>query len=658
MSSELLKSATLEVENVGGIDHTEVEIKPGITVLSGRNATNRTSLLQGFMAALGSERASLKADADAGRAALAFNDETYVRRLERSGNQIRMDGDPYLEDSELADLFAFLLESNEARRAVTTHGNLRELVLRPVDTEAIEREIQQLSNEKDDVSAELDRLEDLKRDLPELEQERNQLIERIEAKRADLDEVKAEIEDADDDTNERSAEEEELEERLDELSELRSSLEGVRFDIDTEQESLEALRSDRESLTDEKESLPVADPDAKAAIDDEIEQLQSRTKSLDRVVRQLQDIVQFNEEMLKGTHPEVREALANADTDLANTEAVTDQLLQDDESVLCWTCGSEVSSEQIETTVDLLRSLHASKLSQQKDLEEKIRDLREERRQLASTRERRQSIESRLDEISTEIVTREERLEELESRQKELESEIAETEADVDALEEKVASASSDEESKLVELNKRANDLEFALGRLERERESTVERIEEIESTLDQESTLENRHEELREELERLRTRIERIERNAVDSFNEHMATVLDVLDYSNIERIWLERVERTVREGRRKVDRAEFDLHVVRSANDGRTYEDTIAHLSESEREVTGLVFALAGYLVHEVYDELPFVLLDSLESLDSDRIASLVEYFGEYCDYLVVALLPEDSQALADDHQFIESI
>jgi hypothetical protein len=43
------------------------------------------------------------------------------------------------------------------------------------------------------------------------------------------------------------------------------------------------------------------------------------------------------------------------------------------------------------------------------------------------------------------------------------------------------------------------------------------------------------------------------------------------------------------------------FDLHVIRSTGEGTTYEDSISHLSESEREVTGLVFALAGYLVHD---------------------------------------------------------
>lgn len=37
--------ATLSVTNLGGIDATTVEFAPGVTLLTGRNATNRTSLL-------------------------------------------------------------------------------------------------------------------------------------------------------------------------------------------------------------------------------------------------------------------------------------------------------------------------------------------------------------------------------------------------------------------------------------------------------------------------------------------------------------------------------------------------------------------------------------------------------------------------------------
>jgi recombinational DNA repair ATPase RecF len=46
MSVEQLESAAeLDVQNIGGIDETSVVFEPGVSVLAGRNATNRTSLL-------------------------------------------------------------------------------------------------------------------------------------------------------------------------------------------------------------------------------------------------------------------------------------------------------------------------------------------------------------------------------------------------------------------------------------------------------------------------------------------------------------------------------------------------------------------------------------------------------------------------------------
>jgi hypothetical protein len=50
--------------------------------------------------------------------------------------------------------------------------------------------------------------------------------------------------------------------------------------------------------------------------------------------------------------------------------------------------------------------------------------------------------------------------------------------------------------------------------------------------------------------------------------------------------------------------------------------------------------------------------MLLDSLEALDADRIATLVEYVKDYADYLVVALLPEDAAALDEDYQRVTDI
>jgi hypothetical protein len=130
------------------------------------------------------------------------------------------------------------------------------------------------------------------------------------------------------------------------------------------------------------------------------------------------------------------------------------------------------------------------------------------------------------------------------------------------------------------------------------------------------------------------------------------MDDLIDLLAYNNIERVWLE-----PREASEDVGRT-FELHVVRTTRSGATYEDTVDHLSESERAVTAIVFALAGYLAHDVYEDVPFLLLDSLEAIDSGRIATLVEYVSDYAEYVVVALLPEDARALDDGHHRVTDI
>lgn len=128
------------------------------------------------------------------------------------------------------------------------------------------------------------------------------------------------------------------------------------------------------------------------------------------------------------------------------------------------------------------------------------------------------------------------------------------------------------------------------------------------------------------------------------------MERVLVILGYDNLDRIWIERKQHN--------GDTRFDLHVIRQIEAGTADENTIDHLSESEREVVGLVIALAGYLVHDVHETVPFLLLDSLEALDSGRIGEFVEYFGDYADSLLVALLPEDAAHVDDQYQRISEI
>jgi len=631
----------IDVENVGGIDETTVSFTPGVTILAGRNATNRTSLLQALMAGLGSDDVSIKGDADRAHVELSVGDRTYTRTLTRNGATVRAGGDPYFADPELVDLFVFLLESNEARRAVELGEDLREIIMRPVDTTAIEAEIEELRDERDRVERRLEDLDSLKRDLPALEQRRQQLRSEIEDKEDELAETTAAIDDADREVSATREQKAELEEALETFRETRSDLEDVRYNVETERESIGALESEIDDLEGDLAELPEAPMADADEIESRIDELRSRREALDATVNDLQKVVQFNEEMLEGTSSEIVAALRDDDGD------PTDRLV--DDRVVCWTCGSDVDSGTIETTLERLRSLRTEKLERRRSLQSEIDDLKAEKETYENQRRQRRRTEDRLDRARDELDRRRDRLEALLEERDRLETEIEELESEVETLQDET-------QSELLDLHREANELEFELGQLGTDLEEVTAEIDEVESRLEERNRLESRREELGDEIADLRTRIDRTETEAVEQFNEHMDSVLEILGYGNLERIWIERKQRETT-GRGSAESV-FDLHVVRTAADGTTYEDSVDHLSESEREVTGLVFALAGYLTHTIHEECPFLLLDSIEAIDSDRIAHLVDYVDDYAEYVVVALLPEDAQALDDNYQRVTDI
>ncbi|ADE01555.2 archaea-specific SMC-related protein [Haloferax volcanii] len=639
MSSEQVSKSKvhLSVENIGGIDDLSTSFEPGVTVLAGRNATNRTSLLRSIMAAHGSDDVALKGDADEGSVELTIGDEAYTRTFERQGDTVISGGNPVLDDPDLADLFAFLLETNDARQAVARGDDLRDLIMRPVDVESINEQIESLQQEKRDIADELSTLSNLSDRLPQLERRRTKLEDQIEEKEDELAEKEQEVEEYDASVSERQEVESELESKLGDLRSKRRDINDVDRRIETEKQSLDALESEEAELEDDAEDLPEVAGGKIDEIESEISRLRTRRQEIQSTVNELQSVIQFNEEMLSGTSSDVVDALRDAD-DAGGS--VTDQLLGDDQ-VVCWTCGSEVDKSEIEGTLERLRTLREEKLEDNRDHREQLSELEDEKSTYERRQRERDRIERRLSEIESERETRQERIEELKSDRSDLEAEIDSLEQTVDELE-------SEEHGDLLDLHREANQLEYDLGRLRSDLEDVEDEIADIERKLDERDELEAAREDIEDELEELRTRIKRLESEAVEEFNTHMDDVLDVLEYDNLERIWIERTEKRVREGRRKVTKSVFDLHVIRTNEDGVSYEDSVAHLSESEREVTGLVFALAGYLIHDVYETVPFMVLDSLEAIDSNRISRLVDYFADYADYLTVALLEEDAQAV----------
>ena len=637
-------TAAVHVENVGGIVEADVELEPGVNVLAGRNATNRTSFLRALMAALGSDDVAIRGDADEGSIELEVDGQTYTRHLRR-GDGVVATGDPYLDDSTAADCFAFLLEANDARRAVAAGGDLREVLMRPVDTGAIEEEIARLEGEKREIDRRLEERSALEDEIGELEAERERLGTEIEETREELEATEAEIEAADADLAESREEKQELDEKLAELQDSRGERETVRYRIESQREAVERLREERSSIDERLEEAgvePGADLDD---LEDRVAALRGRKRDLETTVNQLQSIIQFNREMLDGEGVVDLESIVGEGGDPG--APVTEGLLGDDESLVCWTCGTETERQEVERTLEALRERHREVVDHRRSVADDLEEAIDRQRSARSAAERRSELESERRRLDEEIEETEGAIDRLSDRRAELDEEVDRLEAEVESLRE-------EDLATVVDLHSRANELEFEVERLSNERDRVTSRIESTEERIEELAELESRREEVQEELAEARTRIDRLEEEAVESFNDHAAEVLSVLEYENVTRIWLERKRP---DGRGRSSAAAFELHVVRTTDDGTAYEDSVGHLSESEREVTGLVFALAGYLVHELYEEVPFVLLDSLEAIDGDRIAALIDYFAEFAPYLVVALLPGDAEAVEADNR-VEAI
>jgi len=411
---------SVAVRNLGGIDESTVRLRTGVNVLSGRNATNRTSFLRALMGALGSDGVSLKADAEVGEVTLRMADGTYSRRLERQNGTVTDSGSPYLDDPMLADLFAFLLESNEARRTVSRSENLRELIMRPVDVEEINAEIESTHAEKRRLDDRIDELSDLDAKLPEHETEKAAIEDDIEELQAELEAKRADLDAMDGTVDANQAEQEALDERLEELQSVQSELEETRFQRETERESVETLREEREEIQTELDALPETSTDERDRIESQLADLRQQRSQLDSTTSQLQSVIQFNEEMLEGTNTAIAEALRDepsatgVESDSSGTEALTDQLVDDSESVVCWTCGSEVEQRDIESTLDRLRGVRQETLAERRELRSEIEALTDRLQSLETAHESRSDLEQRLQRTSAEIESRTDRIDTLE----------------------------------------------------------------------------------------------------------------------------------------------------------------------------------------------------------------------------------------------------
>lgn len=621
----------LEVTHIGGIDHARISLTPGVSILEGKNATNRTSLLTALADVLGGSPASLKTTTDSGRIELEFGDRTFTREYRRENGSVTASGNQYTDHRKVIDLFVRVLEDNPVRRAVKYDQDLRDILLEPVDTGQIERELHRIARERETIDEKIETIEreqaklpGLEEQLEDLEHERGEVVADIERIQTEIEQFEASEEEA-----------EQAEDLLDELDKHREKIQSIQVDIERQDTELTRLREERRETEDVLESIDVPDAEIDRA-ESQLEALTNEKRTLDSRIADLQQIVRFNEEMTAGDD--------SGYFAISTDSSVTSDLDPEGKEVECWTCGSQINATEIRERLQELRDVVQEYREDRMEITAELSDLEDRLKELHREESKQTEAEEQLQRIIEEIDVREAKKEQLTDEREEVEENLG-------AIKSRVEETAELRDSDLVDAYRRLSEYEYERGRVERQETSIQEEIERIEHLARERDELEERREHLGEEMDELRQRIETLEGRAIEQFVEHMNNLLRVLDYENIAKVWIERL---VGQGD---EASEFELHIVRETPDGEGYEDTIDTLSESEREVIGLVVALSGYLAYEVYEDVPIMLLDSLEALDADRLEALIEYFNDHVPYLVAALLPEDAGAISAEFEFIRA-
>jgi chromosome segregation ATPase len=613
------------VQNVGGITEGTVSLSRGVSLLSGENASNKSSFLRGLSAVLGGPAPTLKSDAEEGFVRLeTAEEEYYVELASQNGRSVVSAADRFSDESRLCELFVSLDETNPIRQAVVGGDDLYELLMDPLDVDEIESEIERLQSRREAVDDRLDEITRMEDRLPTLRTRSNDLEEEIADVEATLAETRDEIE-----NRKPTDSPEEGDAVLDELKRKRTERERIRDRIGTQQDAIASLRDDLAEVSDHLEELrPTDEAGDIDGLETEIEQLHHQKQQLTATINALSPIVEMNAQLLDDE--EIPAEMTSED--------IVSELDPESKTITCWTCGNTVERSQIADQVSAVEAILSEKRTQREVISDRIHVLENEKRELRKRRDERAELEDRKRSIEAEIERRSEQLEDLRDDRSSLQTDIDELQAEAEELDGK--------DDELLELHSEVSELEYERGRLETELEEVEAEIAEIESSLAERDDLEAERESITTRLREERERIEAVERDLVTAFNESMQRVIDEVAYENVERVWIERL----RGGDGRTSRTEFELHVVRTNDDGAAYEDRLDTLSKSEREVIGLVVALAGYLAHDVASEIPMLVVDAVEMFDAERIRGLLEYFEQYADYVVAAVLPEEAGELDD--------
>lgn len=596
----------ITVRNVGGIKTSSLTIAEGVTVVSGPNASNKTSLLQGMAFALGAESVPIRSGTERAIAELEIDDVRLRRTATAAGNAVRTSGESLLERADAAPSltrFVSLLEFNTLRAAVRQGDDLRELLTEPLDVAALKEQRADRLREKRAAREELESLEGVEDTLADREAELAAKRERCADLRDRLDELEARRAD-------RADPDDDLQDLRDRRADLRSEeaeYQQQLADLDTAIDRLEARAADlAEEVRTAREEVETYDIDR---LRERKQRLESRLEATEDRIETLQTVVTANRALVDGQFGDI----LDPESELTAEE------------VTCWTCGKPAAESDIETTLEELTSLLQEEKRRSRQWEPELEEIQTRLREA-------EDAEAAIEEKRANLAQIEQRLEERRESRSRKRSELDRVRSTLEELNATLADKERDRSTETAELAEKIEDTRVELHAVTTEIDRLERECETLRADRERQDELQERITTLDEEITALTDRIETQEARIRDAFNEAMDDLLDVLGFDDIDRVWLD---------------GEFELVIARE-REGTTYREPVVHLAESQREVIGLVLGLAGFRAYDVAEAVPVILLDSLGAFDQERLTRLIDYFADRSRFLVVAAPPDVASSL----------
>ncbi|WP_248906117.1 archaea-specific SMC-related protein [Halocatena marina] len=405
------------------------------------------------------------------------------------------------------------------------------------------------------------------------------LHQRITDLESDLEALRVERADINDETGGENAAREQL-------SDCRAERERVNTNIERLETTIERVRETLSKKQTELEALSVPSGDS---IERELETLHADLRTVERDQELLQSVYEANKRVL----------------DEGRTELLSDishGMLSD--TVPCWLCGEDTTRDSIEAQLDALARQISDLQTQTATTRDRVEELEGKRDAVQKVRRRERELTDRIADLETRLAETEESLTNARERRADLNRQIDELTTEVDTADDRIS------------------DLESEIKYTEAALTDVREELEETETQAERRDILEAEVHSLNEEITELRNRKEQIKRRVREAFSASLDDLLARFETG------FETARLT----------STFELIIAR---DGR--EAQLNSLSEGERELLGIVAALAGHKAFDVSDRVPVMLLDQLGGLASDNLQTVVNYLNDSVDYLVLTVYPE---------------